>query len=111
MALLTVQQVTLAGLQPEFTPADVAGDQAPMDSDNVFVVVRNGGASDVDVTINSVKPCDQGFDHDEVVTVPAGEEAWIGGSKFRRDRFVDSQGRVSWTYSDTASVTVAAFRL
>lgn len=111
MAQLALQRVTLSGLKPEFVPADPAGDSAPMPSDNVFIVVRNGGSDWVTVTINSVRPCDQGFDHDEQVIVPPGKEVWIGGPQFSRSRFVGPGGRVSWTYSSTTSVTVAAFRL
>lgn len=104
MALLTVQNISLTGLTPTFTAADSLGDEFPNDG-NAFLVVKNDGASDITVTIDSQKPCSYGYDHDITVTVPAGGEKWIG--PFPQSRFNDTSGRVQVSYSDVTSVTVA----
>ena len=68
--------------------------------------VRNGGGGGITVTINSVKPCDQGADHDVVVSIAAGADRWIG--PFPPDRFNDPvTNKVTVNYSGTTSVTVA----
>lgn len=109
MADLTVQQVTTAGVAPTFAPADVAGDSFTNDG-RTFLHVKNGGASSIDVTIDSVEPCNYGYDHDQVVTVAAGEEKLIG--PFSVSRYNDkTTGKVSVSYSDVTSVTVAAIKV
>lgn len=105
MAVLDVQDVARAGLNPAFVAAAAGGDEAPLVA-GLFVVVKNGSAAEVTVTLNSQEACNQGFDHDETVAVPAGGERWIGEFS---DRFKSSGGNVAWTYSDVTSVTVGAF--
>lgn len=106
MAVLTVQKLSRAGLNPSFVAAAAGGDEAPFVQD-AFIVVKNGGAGSIDVTLNSQKACDQGFDHDEVVAVPAGGERWIG---LFSDRFRNAtSGNVEWTYSGVTTVTVGVF--
>jgi len=109
MAVLTVQKVPQTGLKPTFQAADAAGDQVPVGS-NRFLYVKNGGASEITVTLKSQKPCDQGTVHDIPVTVPAGEDRLIG---FERDpdRFANSNGRAKFSYSNVTSVTVAALEV
>jgi len=109
MAVLTVQKVLQTGLKPTFQAADVAGDQVPVAS-NRFLHVKNGGASEITVTLKSQRACDQGTVHDIPVTVPAGEDRLIG---FERDpdRFANSSGRAEFIYSDVTSVTVAALEV
>lgn len=68
--------------------------------------VKNGGGSPDTVTVNSVKNCDQGFDHDVVVSVPAGQDRWIG--PFDPGRFTDpATGLATVTHSFITSVTQA----
>lgn len=108
MADLTVQQLALAGVTPTFGAAAAGGDTFT-NSGRTFLVVKNGGASSVDVTANSVTPCNQGFDHDQAIAVAAGAEKWIG--PFPKTRFNDATGKVGVTYSGVTSVTVAAVEL
>lgn len=105
MALLNVQKASLTGLAPAFVAASAGGDSFVNDGKTVLHV-KNGGASEITVTINSQQPCNYGFDHDVVVAVPAGGERIIG--PFRQDRFNDANGQVAVTYSAVTSVTVAA---
>ncbi len=108
MAVLTVQKLTNTGVTPSFAAADVAGDKFA-NNGRQFLVVRNGGAASITVTINSQKKCDQGFDHDLTVDVAAGAEKWIG--PFDPNRFNDGDGNVEVAYSAVDSVTVAALSL
>lgn len=104
MALLTVQRTNLNGVAPSFVAADAAGDSF-VNSGRAYWHVKNADTVDKTVTVNSQTPCSQGFDHDAVVTVPAGGERIIG--PFAKNRFDDANGQVQITYSAVTSVTVA----
>lgn len=110
MAELPIQKISQAGLNPVFSNASVGGDTFNNASGKVVLHVDNQGASSITVTIDSVKPCDQGFDHDIDVTIPAGETRIIG--PFSYDRFSDkATGLAKVNYSDVTSVKVAAISL
>ncbi|MHB0976893.1 MAG: hypothetical protein ACYC1U_06835 [Candidatus Aquicultorales bacterium] len=109
MTDLALQQLALAGLNPTFAAADVAGNTFT-NTGGEFLVVKNGSGVSIDVTVDSIKPCDQGVDHNAVVSVPAGQERWIG--RFDPARFTNpATGKVSVTYSAVATVTVAAIKV
>lgn len=105
MAVLAVQKVSKTGLAPAFAAAAAGGDEFS-NGGRTYLHVKNGSAASVDVTADSKKQCDQGYDHDVVVAVPAGQERLIG--PFDPTRFNNSSGRVNVSYSAVASVTVAA---
>lgn len=107
MADLTIQKINQTGIAPSFVAASSVGDTFANDG-KTFLHVKNGGASPITVTIDSVAPCNYGFDHDVQVTVGAGAEQIIG--PFETYRF-NTDGKVSVSYSGVTSVTVAAFRL
>ncbi|HBV97779.1 MAG: hypothetical protein JL50_02940 [Peptococcaceae bacterium BICA1-7] len=107
---LAVQSVAATGLNPSFTAADATGNNFPNAAGGkTFLAVKNGSVGSVTVTVNSQTECDQGFDHDLDVAVPAGQERWIG--PFAQKRFNDGAGLVSVTYSAVADVTVAAISI
>ncbi|WP_298272227.1 hypothetical protein [Geobacter sp.] len=108
MAILAVQKVSQTGLAPAYLAADVAGDEWT-NGGRSMLHVKNGSAAAVTVTIDSVKSCDQGFDHDVQVSVPAGSERLIG--PFEPRRFNNASGRCKASYSAVASVTVAALEV
>ena len=108
MATLNAYRIDLDGGSPTFAAADAAGDEF-LNSGRTFLIVKNGGTAAINVTVNSQKPCNYGFDHDIVVSVAAGAEEWIG--PFSRERFNDSNGKVQVSYSDVTSVTVAIVEL
>lgn len=108
MAQLTVQKLGTAGVSPTFAAADAAGDKFA-NNGRQFLVVKNGGAAAITVTVNSQRQCDQGFDHDITVNVAAAGEKWIG--PFEPNRFNDGNGNVNVAYSAVTSVTVAAVSL
>ncbi|HHY47100.1 MAG TPA: hypothetical protein GX506_07370 [Firmicutes bacterium] len=108
MAVLTVQKLANSGITPTYSAADVAGDKFA-NNGRTFLVVKNGSASAITVTVNSQKQCDQGFDHDITVNVPASGEKWIG--PLDPNRFNNAQGQVEVAYSAVTSVTVAAIQV
>ncbi|MBT9131305.1 MAG: hypothetical protein DDT41_01610 [candidate division WS2 bacterium] len=108
MTLLSVQAIVLTGLAPVYAAAAAAGNEF-VNLGREFIHVRNGGAAAITVTINSVAPCNFGFDHDPVISIPAGGDRMIG--PFPKFRFDDVNGRVQMTYSAVASVTVAIIQL
>lgn len=107
MALLTVQIATVAGIVPSFVAAGAGGDTFS-NTGRESLYVKNGSGASITVTINSLLNCDQGFDHDFVVTVAAGVDKVIG--PFATNRFNDGGGLVGVTYSAVTTVTVAAVR-
>jgi hypothetical protein len=105
MAVLAAQQVTLAGTAVTMSSAAGGGDRVPVGPTN-WVRVTNGSGSSVNVTVDSIKPCDQGFDHNLVVAVAAGATKDIG--PLTPGRFQDTDGLAGVNYSLATSVTVAA---
>lgn len=108
MALLGTQVISKEGIAPAFVAASVGGDTFRNTGSN-FLHVKNGGASSVTVTIDSVEKCSHGFDHDLTVSVAAGAERIIG--PLQEKRFNNDSGHVSVSYSGVTTVTVATFRL
>jgi hypothetical protein len=102
MATLNVQRPGLTGAAVTTAAADAAGDSFTND-EHTMLVVSNGGAAAITVTIDATKLCNFGFDHNASVAVAAGAEVQIG--PFPRGRFGST---VAVSYSDATSVTVAA---
>ena len=113
MATLTRNTVLVGGFDPDvMVAADVAGDEFLNDvptATRTFLAVNNASGGSVNATINSQINCSQGFDHDSVVTVPAGEERWIG--PFDKGRWNDVDKKVQVTYDAVTSVTVGVFEI
>lgn len=108
MSTLTVQIITLTGVTPSLAAATAGGDQWA-NTGREFLHVKNDGAASINVTVNSQKACNQGFDHDVVIAVPAGEQRQIG--PFSKERFNDDDGYALVTYSDVTSLTIGVVRL
>ena len=107
---IAVQQVDLGGLNPTFEAADATnGNSFKNYNGKTFLIVDNQDAVSKTVTIDSLVKCDYGEDHDIQVSVPAGEQRWIG--PFSPSRFNDSAGLVSFSVDDDTSVMVAAIRV
>lgn len=106
---LVVKTVILTGLNPlspAYVATDVGGDQFPNDG-KTFLHFVNGATQETTVTVNSIKACSQGFDHNAVVVVPVSTERMIG--PFDRGRFNNADGEVDITYSGgVTNLTVAA---
>jgi len=111
MADLVVKKVVKTGLNPN-DPIYVdctGGGDAVYNSGRTFLHVVNGHSGAWIVTVNSITPCSQGFDHDVVVSVPAGEERMIG--PFERDRFNDASQELAITYDGVTALTIAAIEV
>lgn len=88
----------LTGLDPD-TPALVlateAGDLCPNDG-TTFLLFENGATQQVVVTVDSIRACSHGQDHNSVTTVPVSERRIIG--PFDRGRFNNPAGKLVITY-------------
>jgi hypothetical protein len=104
MALLDKQLFKNVGISPAFVAATATGDTFENDGTN-YLFVKNASAAAINVTVDSFRQCSHGFDHDLVVSVPAGATEQIG--PFDANRYTNDNGQVSVTYSAVASVTVA----
>lgn len=109
MANLTVQTITQAGVSPSLTAAAAGGDEFA-NGGRTYFHINNASAGSVTVTVDSVRPCDQGADHNLTVAVPASEQRLIGPFDPRRFNQAGT-GRVAVTYSAVTSVTVGAFAI
>ena len=104
MAVLTTQRTTSAGAVLTYASAAAGGDKFNNTGKEV-VMIKNGSASSITVTFDSVRPCDYGYDHDLVIIVAAGDTQIVG--PFSTARFNDTNKQTSISYSASASVTVA----
>jgi hypothetical protein len=113
MAKLTVQKITAAGLKPVYSAAAELGDtvdQSP--GADVFLHVKNGAVAARTVTIEA-KNTSKAVPNwgtlaaaNIAVAIPAGEERMIGPFPFG-----PYSSELAITYSDEASVTLAAIRM
>lgn len=111
MAALSTQNIVDAGTAPTFAAAAATSNTAEVgNGKNTFYVVKNGDASSKTVTITVPGTTDYGQPTpDPVITVAAGEEAWIPLRKVYDQ--ADGTGRAIVTLSATTSVTHAVVRL
>lgn len=107
MALLTVNNITRAGTA--FPLVAAASSNWFDNNGRTYVHVRNGSGAPITVTLDSVRSCDQGFDHNEIVSVPAGADRLIG--PLPPERFNNAEGRATVLHSAIATVTVGVFSL
>ena len=105
MAVIAIQTIDLDGEGADYAAA--VGPDTFTNDGRTFLHVKNTNAATRDVTIDSTKLCDQGFDHNQVVTIPATTGDMMIGP-FPTARFGTT---VTVTYSAVTGVTVAAFKL
>ena len=108
MAQITVQTVSLTGLNPTFVAATAGGDTVDP-GDRTWLHVKNGSAAAVTVTITTPGDVSGLAIADLAVSVPAGGERLIG--PLTASLFATTGGLASVAYSAAASVTVAACRI
>ncbi len=115
MADLTIQNVVEAGLSATYAAADSGGDAALNVSGDVVLHVKNDDAASKTVTVTAQRSSQVVPDFgdmsksDIVVSIPAGEDRFIG--PFPKGAYNDGAGKVQVTYSATTSVTIAALRV
>ena len=96
MADLAVATVVLAGLTEPAEVAAAGGGDTFTNDGKTFLKVTNGSGGGLNVVANAVKDCDQGFDHDNDVTVGAGATVYIG--PFPKSVFNGAASKTSLTY-------------
>lgn len=106
MANVNVQRAVLSGLAPTYAAASVGGDTLTPNG-AAMLVVKNGGASPITVTVATPGKTEFGLDQPDVtISVPAAGERVIGPLTHR---LADPEtGVIGVTYSGVTSVTVAA---
>ena len=110
MAVLSLQAITAAGLAANYGNASAGGDKIPLGAANVFLHVKNGGASPVTVTITTQSNNYKGLTiPDRTVTVANATDKFIGPIDASLHADISQQASVG--YSATTSVTVAALRI
>jgi len=108
MALLTVQQISRAGLTRSLTAAAGGGDTFANDG-RTFLEVANRSGGSITVTIVTTANVDGNAVADTSVAVGAGVTMLIG--PFPPATYNDANGIVSLTYSGVTSLTLNPFRL
>ena len=109
MAQLTIQTVDLDGEAADYVGAAGGGDQFANTGREV-IHVKNTNAATRTVTVNSQRACDQGFDHDVAVVVPATTGDVLIGP-FPTERFNDGSGNALITYSAATNLTIGVFKV
>lgn len=106
---LVVYKPVLTGLNIDavaFVAATPAGDLCPNDGTTILFF-ENGADQQVVVTVNSIKPCSHGQDHNSQTTIPVNERHMIG--PFDPGRFNDVNGKIAITYGGAVvNLTVKA---
>lgn len=114
MALMSLQEITAAGLSPVLSAASIQDIIETAGNDRVFLHVANGGGAGITVTVSALRPdVDvEGVGNlavpDVSVAIAAAGEAFIG--PFEK-AYRDGAGLLTIDYSDVTSVTSAAFKL
>lgn len=104
MAVIVAQAVPGAGAAPVF--AAVSAADVLTNNGNSYYHVKNAGAGADVVNVDSVAPCNYGFDHDYSVSIPTGQERLLG--PFPVSRFGVA---VNVTHTQPAGVTAALVSL
>lgn len=111
MAVLTVQDCSVAGITPAPVAAAGGGDQVP-NNGNVVLEIINGSGGAITVTVDDPgTPTPVGasaFNPDVATSIPAGQRRLFG--PYPPWRFNDANGRLSLTYSGVTSLTVGVYR-
>lgn len=108
LTTLTVSQIVKAGLTQALAAANADGSYVPNDG-RVFLHVKNGSESSINVTIETPNTVDGNAIADLVVAVGAGVEKLIG--PFAPGIYNDEDANVKVTFSAVTSITIAALRL
>jgi hypothetical protein len=112
MAVLTVQDMSLAGVTDALVAAAGGGDSFDNNGLCLFVV-NNASGGAITVTFDDPQSPNPGnavaFNPDVTVSVPAAGRRTIG--PFPPFRFNDPNGRVQVAYSGVTSLTVGVYRI
>jgi hypothetical protein len=105
MANHTPQRPGASGLAVTYGAAAAGGDVIQCAGlSGVRLIVKNGSAASINVTLSDVRKCSRGFAHDLIVPVAASAEQVIPVPPYAIDPVT---GNANVAYSATASVTIA----
>lgn len=104
MAVLVPVQPALLGAAESFVAAAAGGDTFANDG-HTILHAKNASGAPINVTVDSIRLCDQGFDHNAVVAIPAAGERVLG--PFPQNRFGPD---AAVSYSAAAGLTVAVVK-
>jgi hypothetical protein len=105
---ITVQELTLEEAEVSFAAANVDGNFIS-NNGNIGLRLANGSGSEITATVAAQNACSQGFNHDVVITIPAGDTVEVGKLPIRY--YNDALGNINITYTDVTSLTIAAVQL
>jgi len=106
--VLTVQEIVRTGIEPTYEAANADGEQIS-NNGRMFIHVKNGSGSSINVTAVTPGTVDDLAISDLVVAVPAGEERMIG--EFPPAYYNQSDDTVDINFSSVTTITIAAFHL
>jgi len=109
MAVLTVQEVSRAGITPSYVAVAGGGDSFPNDG-RTIVQFKNTNAAARNVTTVTQLTVDGKAVADDVINVPATTGDKIIGP-FPPSIYNDVNGRVQLTYDASTNLTVGVFRV
>lgn len=105
---LTYQQIDRDGVVPSYASANADGNSLANDG-RMFLHVKNGSGSSINVTVETPGTVDGNAVADKVVAVAAGSEKMIG--PYPPDVYNQSDGTMYIDYSAVTSVTVGVLRI
>jgi len=111
MALLTVQEPTLAGITPTYAAADVAGDTFAYSGGNVVIHIKNTNAAQRVATILTPGTVEGVAIADPTVTIPATTGDKMIKLNAPGNLFVAATGLISITYDAVTNVTIGVFKV
>lgn len=109
LTTLAVQQIARTGLTPALAAANTDGSYVPNDG-RMFLQVKNGSGSPINVTVETPGTVDGNAIADLVVAVPATTGDKVIGP-FPPETYNQSDGTIKVTFSGVTSLTIGAFRL
>lgn len=107
MATVDIQPIPVTGVAPTMATASSGGDKVRT-GPGIFILVDNGSASSVTVTLATPGTVDGLAISDRTVAVPAGEQRAIAVTGLYRDPS-DGLAHITWSATDPA-LTFAALR-
>lgn len=106
--MATITPSSSSGSAVTFATATAGGDTIAFGyATRPVILVQNGSAASITVTLTGVNPCSLNFLHNQVVTCPVGTTEIVPGPAVI-DQTSANHGNVGITYSAAASVTVGA---
>ena len=106
--MATITPSSTSGSAVTFAAASAGGDTVAFgNASRPVILVQNGSAGSITVTLTAVNPCSQNFLHNQVVTCPVGTTEIVPSAAVISTSPA-TYGNVAASYSAATSVTVGA---